>query len=67
MYLTPRNYVNKWIIKCFQMNEIYHERQSKELCALHALNNIFQDKSAFTQVSYVCKATVVVSKPNKKR
>lgn len=49
------------------MNEIYHERQSKELCALHALNNIFQDKSAFTQVSYVCKATVVVSKPNKKR
>ena len=49
------------------MNEIYHERQSKELCALHALNNIFQDKSAFTQVSYACKATVVVSKPNKKR
>lgn len=21
---------------------VYHERQSKELCAMHALNNIFQ-------------------------
>lgn len=26
---------------------IYHERQVKELCALHALNNLFQDKNAF--------------------
>ena len=32
------------------MNEIYHEKQSKELCALHALNNIFQIKDAFSQV-----------------
>jgi hypothetical protein len=32
---------------------IYHERQSKELCALHALNNVFQSESAFTQVG--CK------------
>jgi len=31
------------------MNEIYHEKQSKELCALHALNNIFQIKDAFSQ------------------
>lgn len=30
-------------------NEIYHERQSKQLCALHALNNLFQDKEAFTK------------------
>lgn len=31
------------------MNEIYHEKQSRELCALHVLNNIFQAKDAFTQ------------------
>ena len=35
-----------------QMNDIYHERQSKELCALHALNNIFQSRNAFSQVGY---------------
>lgn len=29
--------------------EVYHERQSKELCALHALNNVFQSSDAFTQ------------------
>ena len=23
-------------------NKIYHEKQIRELCALHALNNIFQ-------------------------
>lgn len=28
---------------------IYHERQVKELCALHALNNLFQDGSAFSK------------------
>jgi len=28
---------------------IYHEKQSKELCALHVLNNIFQEADAFTQ------------------
>jgi len=33
----------------FQMTDIYHERQSKELCAVHALNNIFQTKNAFSQ------------------
>ncbi|KAF0765319.1 josephin-2 [Aphis craccivora] len=29
---------------------IYHEKQSKELCALHALNNLFQSKNAFKQM-----------------
>lgn len=28
---------------------IYHERQVKELCALHALNNLFQDGAAFNK------------------
>ncbi|KAF8774172.1 josephin-1-like isoform X1 [Argiope bruennichi] len=28
---------------------IYHEKQVKELCALHALNNLFQDKNAFNK------------------
>ena len=26
---------------------IYHEKQSKELCALHALNNLFQNEKAY--------------------
>ena len=29
--------------------EIYHEKQSRELCALHALNNLFQEQHAFTK------------------
>ena len=28
---------------------VYHERQSKELCALHALNNLFQNEKAYTK------------------
>ena len=28
---------------------IYHEKQSREMCALHALNNLFQDESAFSK------------------
>uniref|UniRef100_A0A8C3H295 Josephin-1 n=1 Tax=Corvus moneduloides TaxID=1196302 RepID=A0A8C3H295_CORMO len=28
---------------------IYHEKQHRELCALHALNNVFQDSNAFTR------------------
>ncbi|PSN44493.1 Josephin-like protein [Blattella germanica] len=28
---------------------IYHERQVKELCALHALNNLFQERDAFSK------------------
>ena len=26
-----------------ELNLIYHEKQVKELCALHALNNLFQE------------------------
>ncbi|MEE6502651.1 hypothetical protein FKM82_004585 [Ascaphus truei] len=29
--------------------QIYHEKQRRELCALHALNNVFQDAGAFTR------------------
>ncbi|XP_059179656.1 josephin-2-like [Physella acuta] len=29
--------------------KLYHERQVKELCALHALNNLLQTKQAFTK------------------
>lgn len=28
---------------------IYHEKQKWELCALHALNNLFQDENAFNK------------------
>ncbi|XP_064477896.1 josephin-1-like isoform X2 [Ornithodoros turicata] len=31
--------------------QVYHERQVKELCALHALNNLFQDGTAFSKGS----------------
>lgn len=31
------------------VHSIYHEKQIKELCALHALNNLFQEKY-FTKV-----------------
>ena len=27
--------------------DIYHEKQSRQLCALHVLNNLFQDQHAF--------------------
>lgn len=33
------------------VSPVYHERQVKELCALHALNNLFQDGQAFTKGS----------------
>lgn len=29
---------------------LYHEQQVRELCALHALNNLFQTKDCFTKV-----------------
>lgn len=37
--------------------KIYHERQSKQLCALHALNNLFQHSQAFTkqELDAICK------------
>lgn len=28
---------------------IYHEKQVRELCGLHALNNLFQQRDAFTK------------------
>uniref|UniRef100_F6VV86 Josephin-2 n=2 Tax=Ciona intestinalis TaxID=7719 RepID=F6VV86_CIOIN len=36
--------------------KVYHERQHFELCALHALNNVFQDPNAFTkeQLDEIC-------------
>ena len=34
-------------------SDIYHEKQMKELCALHSLNNLFQDPSAFSKVMYL--------------
>lgn len=33
----------------FQEITIYHEKQVRELCALHALNNLFQEKDCFTK------------------
>ncbi|CAH0554595.1 unnamed protein product [Brassicogethes aeneus] len=30
--------------------EIYHEKQVRELCALHALNNLFQSRDAFSKI-----------------
>jgi len=37
-------------------SNVYHERQRFELCALHALNNVFQDPNAFTkeQLDEIC-------------
>lgn len=29
--------------------KVYHEKQVRELCALHALNNLFQEKGAFSK------------------
>ncbi|KAG8320862.1 Josephin-1 [Homalodisca vitripennis] len=37
---------------------VYHEKQVKELCALHALNNLFQKKQAFTkqELDEICQS-----------
>lgn len=32
-----------------KVSNIYHEKQRKQLCALHSLNNLLQDKNAFSQ------------------
>ncbi|XP_055611389.1 josephin-like protein [Uranotaenia lowii] len=36
---------------------MYHEKQIKELCALHALNNLFQDKECYSkmQLDEICR------------
>lgn len=43
----------KFSIKLMKKNSvkmsIYHEKQKWELCALHALNNLFQDENAFSK------------------
>lgn len=38
--------------------DVYHEKQVAELCALHSLNNLFQDAYAFskTQLDSICYA-----------
>ena len=33
-----------------ELNSIYHEKQVKELCALHALNNLFQNQYYTKQI-----------------
>ncbi|XP_043958732.1 josephin-1 [Gambusia affinis] len=49
---------------------IYHEKQRRELCALHALNNVFQDGTAFSRDTLqeifqrLCPSTMVT--PHKK-
>ena len=30
---------------------VYHERQSRQLCALHVLNNLFQEPNSFVQAN----------------
>lgn len=34
----------------FPDSSIYHEKQVRELCALHALNNLFQQKNCFIKI-----------------
>lgn len=33
-----------------EFGQIYHEKQIKELCALHALNNLFQQRHFFSKL-----------------
>lgn len=47
--LLARDQKRSRILQSSSGKTIYHERQVKELCALHALNNLFQDGSAFTK------------------
>jgi len=37
-------------------SKIYHEKQSRQLCALHALNNLFQSQDAYskTDLDNIC-------------
>lgn len=42
------NGINK-VVNSRANNGIYHEKQVKELCALHALNNLFQEQDAFSK------------------
>ncbi|CAH8313332.1 unnamed protein product [Eruca vesicaria subsp. sativa] len=47
-------------------SQIYHERQRLQFCLLHSLNNLFQDKNAFTRESLNSIAeNLVTDDPNK--
>ncbi|CAF2096764.1 unnamed protein product [Brassica napus] len=47
-------------------SQIYHERQRLQFCLLHSLNNLFQDKNAFTRESLNSIAeSLVADDPNK--
>ncbi|CAE6020105.1 unnamed protein product [Arabidopsis arenosa] len=47
-------------------SKIYHERQRLQFCLLHSLNNLFQDKDAFTRESLNSIAEkLVTDDPNK--
>ncbi|XP_055631796.1 josephin-like protein [Toxorhynchites rutilus septentrionalis] len=37
---------------------VYHEKQIKELCALHTLNNLFQDEASYSKVQLdeICRS-----------
>ena len=39
------------------MAQLYHERQVRQMCALHVLNNLFQDPKAFdkAELDIICK------------
>ncbi|XP_021278642.1 josephin-like protein [Herrania umbratica] len=49
-----------------EQNQIYHERQRLQYCLLHSLNNLFQQKDAFTRASLNSVAEkLVLDDPNK--
>ena len=37
---------------------VYHEKQVRQMCALHVLNNLFQDPQAFTKAGTLFCATL---------
>ncbi|GMY10642.1 josephin-like protein [Fagus crenata] len=46
--------------------QIYHERQKLQFCLLHSLNNLFQQKDAFTRASLnEIAEKLVIDDPNK--
>ena len=48
-----------------ELNSIYHEKQVKELCALHALNNLFQKSEvAIATMAYRRPAALPVCETN---
>ena len=44
-------------------SKIYHEKQSRELCALHALNNIFQAETYFQVGSFLLESLLTSPLP----